>query len=125
MVVINIDTAKDSPEEIRKTIRYLQQLVGGDVSPVSSLPSPRAGPDGEFVDMMGLFGEDVTGIVSPVSPSPSTVDGSSTPFFLPDAASSSSTRKPSAKELLRESDTVEIDVQDAKDAYIEIVEYDE
>lgn len=44
MVKIEIDTAKDSPDEIRKIISYLQSVVGGS----SDSSSPTESQDGIF-----------------------------------------------------------------------------
>lgn len=113
MVLINIDTSKDSHEDIRKTIRYLQALIGEETAqPASSVapssPSVAAEPMPEFMGMMGIFdaeeGRDAT------------VQG-------PQASS-----KPAAQSLL-EDDSIDDDrdvevVDEGKDIYIEIVDYD-
>lgn len=109
MVIINIDTSKDSKEEIRQTIRYLQSLVGDepDAHPSQSIspsPSPAAEPMTEFAGMMGIF--DADSDAAPTS-----------------TGSSPSQKKPEAEQLLEESDEVSIEVEDDKDAFIEIVEY--
>ncbi len=62
MVVINIDTGKDSKEEIRKTIRYLQTLVEdepGSASDFTNLFGENDSPGSErgaaSGGMMGMF----------------------------------------------------------------------
>jgi len=106
MVVINIDTSKDSHDEIRQTIRYLQSLVGDtpDASPASS---PVAEPMNEFAGMMGIF--DDTESQEDAAPA--------------STGSSSSQKKSEAEQLLEESDEMNIEVEDDKDSFIEIVEY--
>lgn len=52
MVEIRIDTKRDSDEEIRKTIRFLQQLIGETpAQPAASAPAPSTGA-------FNMFGSD-------------------------------------------------------------------
>ncbi len=110
MVIINIDTSKDSKEEIRQTIKYLQTLVDdvpqesgfsnifaeNESSGTSSEPSESSG------GMMGMFD-------NPFQPSEESSDASS----LIDASDTSDDP----------SDDPEV-VDEQEDAFIEIVEYE-
>ncbi len=121
MVIINIDTKNDSVDDLRKTIRYLQSLIGEEEnaasygqpsassspsSSSSSSSSVQPEPMGDFAGMMSIFGDDAS------SPS---VDG-------PQPEEKSPKKKGEAESLLEESERVE--VEDNDDAFIEIVEYD-
>ena len=103
MVLINIDTAKDSPEEIRKTIRYLESLVDEEESASPPTPAPQPASPAEFGGME-IFKDE-------------------TP---PDKAAESAPKKSDAERLLKEADEeAAIEVEDNKDAFIEIVDLDD
>jgi hypothetical protein len=110
MVIINIDTAKDSAEDIKKTIRYLQELVGASDNQESSFTN--------------IFAEN--------DPSPSSTETTGTAMGMFDNPfSESSSEDTSASSLLDDSDSeqefssddAEVVAEDSSDAYIEIVEY--
>jgi hypothetical protein len=105
MVIINIDTTKDPPEEIRKTIRYLQTLVG-DAPVGEGQPSPKPEPLAEFGGIE-IFSDEA-------SPSAEKADD----------------KGPDAERLLKEADELKdeearIEVEDTKDAFIEIVDLED
>ena len=59
MVEIHIDTKKDSDEEIRRTIRFLQGLVGDAPSPsYSSSASDDDAPPPASTGAFNMFGSD-------------------------------------------------------------------
>jgi len=60
MVVLNIDTSKDSKEEIRKTIAYLQSLIGEETGGSFTNPATSE-PAGS---LLGMFDapESATGV---------------------------------------------------------------
>lgn len=121
MVIINIDTSKDSREEIRKTIRYLQEIVEDSTSS-STLFDPKSDTSGEsssneFSSMMGMFGDD------------SGSSGSGNPFVdndLKDDGDAASLLDSSESDDDSDVDTndgAEI-VTTGDDAFIELVEYE-
>jgi len=105
MVIINIDTAKDPPEEIRKTIRYLQTLIG-DALAGEGQPAQKPEPLAEFGGME-IFSDEA-------SPPPEKAGD----------------KGPDAERLLKEADELKdeearIEVEDTTDAFIEIVDLDD
>lgn len=103
MVLLNIDTAKDSPDEIRKTIRYLQSLV--DEEPATPAPPPS---QATTLDGMEVFHDEQ-------APAPAAEE-----------ASAEEPKPSGAEQLLKEADEeTEIEVEDNKDAFIEIVDLDD
>ncbi len=113
MVVINIDTAKDSKEEIRKTIAYLQTLVEEESSDFSSLFGEEAPAPPAAGGVMGMFD-------NPLRPDP----GPSEKPLRPgdDAESLLAAVDPADERSADDDDTVEV-VDEQEDAFIEIVEY--
>ncbi len=53
MVVITIDTVKDSPEELRKTIRYLESLVNDSSGRGEASGEEGLGADEGLLNMFG------------------------------------------------------------------------
>ena len=115
MVIINIDTKNDSVDDLRKTIRYLQSLIGEEEnaalfgqspsSSPSSSSSVQPEPMNDFAGMMSIFGDG-----APSAPAETDTPGEKPPK-----------KKGEAESLLEESESVEI--EDNDDAFIEIVEY--
>jgi hypothetical protein len=104
MVIINIDTAKDPPEELRKTIRYLQTLVG-DAPAEEGQQSQKPEPS-EFAGME-IFTDEAA-----------------------QPAEKADDKGPDAERLLKEADELKdeetrIEVEDNKDAFIEIVDLED
>lgn len=145
MVVINIDTAKDAPEDIRKTIRYLQALVGDetvrlDAAAIPSAPAQDVRQSPAYVappasspvppDLFGLQTFDDAAPADPPVPSAAScvprAPHASSPVSAPSSPliSPNERQKPEAERLLEEADEIEV-VDDTQGAFIEIVEYDD
>ncbi len=124
MVVINIDTSKDSKEEIRKTIAYLESLLR-DEEKGEATETLFSNPFEEPTDSSAVVGQ-------------ASSDGQGAGLFgMFDAggeqeSTETDETKPSADELLKEDfieveseDDTEVEVVDEQaDTVVEIVEYE-
>jgi hypothetical protein len=124
MVVINIDTAKDPPEDIKETIKYLQALLRENepapqqAAPVAASPPDASAPEAQLPFGMEIFEE--TQAATPAQPT----GQSTTPSTVLPEQKKGDARKSEAERLLEEADEVEV-VDEMKGAFIEIVDLDE
>jgi hypothetical protein len=108
MVIINIDTSKDSKEEIRETIKYLQGIVGENaVTNAPEFLNPLAPEDSSSGGVLGMFD-------NPLQPSEETTVST---------AENPDEEKLDAESLLKESDEyVEVQASDDGDDDVEVVD---
>lgn len=124
MVVINIDTQKDSHDEIKKTIQYLQHLLGEE-----TVTEQIKQTDGSF---MNIFDDESTQIKPEVSTmnifdsEPAKNDDVSMSIFNDKTTKELTEDEQDAETLLKTvSEDPEVHIEDDDDdAVIEIVEYD-
>jgi hypothetical protein len=123
MVVINIDTSKDSPEEIRKTIRYLQEMVGESAAP----PKPEPLADFIGVDFFKEQPEEQSAPKTETKPEPAKTQFKDPATILREGARRAVEKKPEktpSKSEKKDEEEATIVAEDTSDAFIEIVEYD-
>lgn len=120
MVIINIDTKNDSVEELKKTIKYLQELVAerANVSGVAESNVHAKKETVEFVDLLDAYEQEIV----PQQPTEPAKQSSSEAALAQQSSSSSVKKKPDAEKLLEEAEKITFDDDD--EAFIEIVEYD-
>ncbi|MBR9693206.1 hypothetical protein GOV07_04755 [Candidatus Woesearchaeota archaeon] len=116
MVVINIDTSKDSKEEIKQTIKYLQTLVDGESSSDSGFINPFAEDSSDSSD------DDSSPL--DMFDNPLAEPESDEPDDTVDVASILAEDNDDDDDESDFSSEAEIIAEDTEDVYIEIVDYD-